>query len=448
MVTTFSIVPKVGIENIYDKLRSSVVKHLDNLQISDLNKASIREIVQLVNNIEKETSIGFVRMELGIPGLTTPEIIRNAEIEAIKKGVTSVYPMLDGLPMLKEEISKFLKLFLDIYVSPFNCMPTVGALQGSMLTFMVANRAVAKKEGTLFLDPGFNVHKTQCKVLGHTYETFEIRDFRGRKLYDKLKSIFKKGKISSLLYSNPNNPTWISFSEEELKYIGDLCNEFDVIVIEDMAYFGMDSRIDYSIPGQPPYQPTVAKYTDNYVLLISSSKTFSYAGQRLGMMIISDKLAQRNYPDLKRYYPTSNFRHSIIFGSFYALTAGAPHSPQYGLLAMLKAMNSGEYNIRKVVQTYAARAKRAKALFLKNGFNIVYDMDDEEPIADGFYFTVGYKNQNGHQLLKRLFMHGISALSLASTGSCMEGIRICCSLLDDEKIEVLEERLNLFNMAN
>jgi hypothetical protein len=53
------------------------------------------------------------------------------------------------------------------------------------------------------------------------------------------------------------------------------------VVIEDLAYFGMDFRKDISKPGVPPYQPTIAKYTDNYILLISTSKVFSYAGQRI-----------------------------------------------------------------------------------------------------------------------------------------------------------------------
>ena len=77
--------------------------------------------------------------------------------------------------------------------------------------------------------------------------------------------------------------------------------KYDVIVIEDLAYFGMDFRKDYSNPGLPPYQPTIGRYTDDYIILISSSKIFSYAGQRIGMMAISDHLFDRHYPDLLRY---------------------------------------------------------------------------------------------------------------------------------------------------
>ncbi|WP_218570498.1 hypothetical protein, partial [Pseudomonas sp. Kh7] len=81
---------------------------------------------------------------------------------------------------------------------------------------------------------------------------------------------------------------------------------------------GMDFRVDYSKPGVPPFQPTVAKYTDYYILLISSSKAFSYAGQRIGMMVMSNKMFGLKTPDLLRYYPTDQLGRAMIFGTVYA----------------------------------------------------------------------------------------------------------------------------------
>ena len=83
-------------------------------------------------------------------------------------------------------------------------------------------------------------------------------------------------------------------TEQELQIIGKLATEYDIIILEDLAYFAMDFRQDLSEPGKPPFQPTVAKYTDNYIFMISSSKLFSYAGQRLGLLCISDALFHKN----------------------------------------------------------------------------------------------------------------------------------------------------------
>ncbi len=406
--------------------------------------ASIREISHLVNIIEKETGIKFIRMEMGVPGLPASSIAIEAEIEALRNGAAAVYPDISGIPSLKAEASRFIKLFLNAGISAEGCIPTVGSMMGGMVSFLVANRNDRTKEGSLFLDPGFPVQKQQVKMLGHDYYSFDIYNFRGKKLKTKLESYLKTGKISSLVYSNPNNPAWICLDEEELSIIGELSNKYEVIVIEDLAYFGMDFRKDYSKPGVPPFQPTVAHYTKDYILLISSSKIFSYAGQRIGLMAISDHLFNRSYPDLLRYYSSDKFGHSAIFGALYGLSAGVAHSAQFGLAALLKAVNDGIYNYREDIKEYAEKAAVMKKLFLLNGFNITYDRDNDLPIADGFYFTISYPGMSGRELLGELLTYGISAITLDITGGEKEGLRACVSLVPREQFRDLGLRLVKF----
>lgn len=407
--------------------------------------ASIREISFLTDLIEKETGIPFIRMEMGIPGLQTPAVAIEAEINALQKGIASLYPNVAGISTLKMEASRFMKLFLNADIRPEGCIPTVGSMMGSILSFMVANRNDSTKGDTLFLDPGFPVHKQQVKMTGHDYQAFDIYNFRGKKLRNKLESYYETGKISSLLYSNPNNPAWICLNEEELGIIGELSNKYDVIVIEDLAYFGMDFRKDYSHPGVPPYQPSVAHFTDHYIILVSGSKIFSYAGQRIGLMAVSDKLFKRSYPDLRRYYSSDNFGHSLIFGALYGMTAGVPHSVQYGLAALFKTLNDGTYNYHDDVKVYERKASAMKNYFISNGFEIVYDTDLDLPVADGFYFTVGYPGMTGKKLLLELLRYGISSITLDITGSKREGLRACVSLIPWEMFPDLEKRLRKFN---
>lgn len=414
--------------------------------LPNIGRASIRELVRLVNEIERITGAKFVRMEMGVPGLEPPDIGIEAEISALKRGVASKYPMIDGVPELKRELKRFVKLFLNIDVQADGCIPTVGSMQGAMAAFMVANRSDASKEGTLFIDPGFPVQKQQCRVLGHDYQSFDVYDFRGSKLGPKLESCLKGGKVSTILYSNPNNPSWICFTEEELRIIGELATKYDAIVIEDLAYFGMDFRKDYSQPGHPPFQPTVAHYTDNWLLLISSSKAFSFAGERVAGMVISDYLFNRAYPDLGRYYSSTRFGYSMIFGALYSLSSGVNHSAQFGLAAMLKAANDGHFNFVEGVKEYGRRAAVVKKLFTENGFHLVYDTDVDLPLADGFYFTFSYPGMSGDELLEKLLFYGISAISLNITGSTrIEGLRACMSQIHPTQFAILEERLKQFH---
>jgi aspartate/methionine/tyrosine aminotransferase len=418
----------------------------DESELENLGTSTIREIVRLVNRIEEATGEKFVRMEMGVPGLNPPQIGTQAEIDALNRGVASKYPMIEGVTELKHETKRFVKLFLDIDVEEENCVPSVGSMQGGMAMLLVANRTDRNRKGTLFIDPGFPVQKQQCRVLGQDYGSFDVYNYRGEKLRAKLEEEFKNGNYSTVLYSNPNNPSWICFTDTELKIIAETADKYDVIVVEDLAYFGMDFRTDYSTPGKAPFQPTVAKYTDNYIFLISSSKAFSYAGQRVATLVMSPKLYNRRYPDLKRYYSTDKFGYSMIYGALYSLSSGVTHSAQFGLAAMLKAANDGNFNFLNDVKIYADRAYKMKKLMLENGFKIVYDKDEDKPLADGFYFTFSYPGLSGAQLLEELIYYGISAISLEITGSeHIEGLRACVSQTKEIQFAALEERLNAFN---
>ena len=418
---------------------------IDAFGIHPAGRATIRELVKIVNDIEGITGEEFIRMEMGVPGLDPTFVGVEAEMIALRKGVASKYPNIEGIRPLKEEAARFIKLFLDVDVEPSHCVPTVGAMMGGMASFMVVNRSDHNRTGTLFLDPGFPVQKQQCLVLGHSYGSFDLYDFRGDRLRAKMEEEIEKGQYSSILYSNPNNPSWICLNEQELKVIGELSLKHDLTVIEDLAYFGMDFRKDLSKPGRPPFQPSVAKYTDNYLLLISSSKAFSYAGQRIGMMIIAPALFERRYPDLRRYYTSDKFGHAMIYGALYALSAGASHTTQYALAAIFKAVNDGTYNYITEVREYGKKAAILKVLFQKYGFRIVYDMDLDEPIADGFYFTLSYPGFEGPQLVEELLYYGISAISLGITGSTRtEGLRACVSQVRRDQFEILDARLKCF----
>jgi len=414
--------------------------------LKNAGHASIREIVGLINKIEKETGIRYIRMEMGVPGLETPQIGIKAEVEALKRGVASKYPMIEGVEELKNEISRYLRLFVNIDLKPAYCIPTAGSMQGSMAAFMVACRRDVKKDTTLFIDPGFPVQKTQHHVLGLKYKSFDIYDFRGDRLKNKLKSYLEKGNISTIIYSNPNNPSWICFTEKELKIIGEMATAYDVVVLEDLAYITMDFRIDYGIPGKEPFQPSVAHYTDNYIILVSSSKVLSYAGQRVATMVISEKLFNREFKGLLRFFSTAGFGHSVIYESLYSMTAGAGHSAQYGLAAMLKAINDGAFAYLDEVKEYGEKAAVMKDLFVKNGFKLVYDHDEEKPLADGFYFTISRPGFSGVELMEELLYYGISAITLDITGSSRtEGLRACVSLVSREQFNDLEKRLQSFD---
>ncbi|MCP4151888.1 MAG: pyridoxal phosphate-dependent aminotransferase [bacterium] len=425
-----------------------VDKKIEAQGLKNLSHATIGELRVLTDGIEKESGQAYIRMEMGIPGIKPAKIAVEAEIKALKNGIAGIYPHFQGLPQLKEETARFVKLFLEVGAVPQCCLPTVGSMNGAYTAFMVAGRRDKTKDTILSLDPGFPMHKQIVKMIGLKHEGFDVSYHRGEALKEKLESHLKKGNISTLLYSNPNNPTWICLTPAELKIIGELATRYDVVVVEDLAYFGMDFREDYFVPGKPPYQPTVAKYTENYILLVSSSKIFSYAGQRVSMLIVSETLYRTKHNDLLRYYATGGFGEAIASGTILLTTAGVAHSAQYALAAVIKAVNDGTYHLTGEIKQYGEKAAVIKKMFIQNGFKILYDMDDNQPVADGFYFTIFYPGMDENTLVRQMLYHGISAMSLTAAGSEKRGLRICVSLIDKTQYPELEKRLALFYENN
>jgi len=414
------------------------------MQISDLTQATIREVKAIASAAETASGKEFIKMEMGVPGLAPSRIGVEAEIKALQEGIAQFYPDINGLPALKEAASEFVKAFINVDIAPEGCVPVTGSMQGTYASFLTASQTSSQKNTILFIDPGFPVQKQQCVVMGANYETFDVYNYRGDKLKDKLESYLEKGNICAIVYSNPNNPSWICLQEKELEVIGRLATKYDAVVLEDLAYFAMDFRKELSIPYQAPYQPTVARYTDNYVLLISASKAFSYAGQRIGVCCISNKLYHRSYEGYEQRYGGGTFGTVFIHRVLYALSSGTSHSAQYAMAAMMKAANEGVFNFRSEIKEYGRRAHLLKNIFLKHGFYLVYDNDLGDELADGFYFTIGYPGMTGGELMKELLYYGVSAIPLNTTGSEQEGLRACTSFIKENQYTLLEERMTLF----
>ena len=415
--------------------------------IQDFAKATIREVKGVAAHAEKESGVEFIKMEMGIPGLPAAQVGVDAQIKSLQDGIAHSYPDIQGLPALKEAASEFVKAFIGVDIHPEGCVPVCGSMQGTFASFLTCSQADKKKDTVLFIDPGFPVQKMQLQVQGTKYETFDVYNFRGEKLGPKLESYLTNGNICAIVYSNPNNPSWICMTDDELRTIGSLATKYDCIIMEDLAYFAMDFRRDIR-PFQKPYQPSVANYTDNYILLISGSKAFSYAGERIGVTCISDKLFHRHYHDLAERYEGLPFGPVFSTRMLYALSSGTSHSAQYAMAAMLKAAAEGKFDFRSEIKIYGDRAHKLKEIFTRHNFYIVYDKDLDQPIADGFYFTIGYPGMTSGELAHELMYYGVSAICLVTTGSEQEGLRVCTSFIRDEQYAALEERMAIFAENN
>ncbi|MBO4570721.1 MAG: pyridoxal phosphate-dependent aminotransferase [Bacteroidales bacterium] len=426
--------------------KEQVAEACKTLHVGDLATATIGDMVLVAQYLEKKTGIPFIRMDQGSPSLPMNRYGMEAEIEAVKSGIGSEYPPAGGVPELKKAASRFVKAFIDIDIDPAGCIPTTGSVAASFGAFIACTQRIPGKDKVLFIDPGFPIQKSQLRILGIGWKEFDIYHHRGAAaLKAKLEEELSSGDIGAIVYSNPNNPAWICLDESELEVVGTLATKYDAVVMEDLAYFCMDFRHKLGRPFQPPFVPTVARYTDNYILMLSASKIFSYAGQRIALCCISDDLYRRQYPAMaERYHDAGIFGSTLKASILYMITSGCTATTQYGYARMLELSCDGVIDFVEDIREYSRRAKRMKEIFCRHGFTVTYDWDVDEKVGDGFFFTLSYPGLTSGELVKELVCYGVSSISLSTTGSHRDGVRACTSRMRDDLYDVLEERMKQF----
>jgi aspartate/methionine/tyrosine aminotransferase len=408
----------------------------------DFTRLNIEELWMLICEIERKLGVKYLRMDFGIPGLPPPSTAIKAQIESLScASVASRYPPYGGIDEIKHAVSRFVKKFIGIEVGPECCITTCGSTEGAFITQAIAGRRNKNKDTMLYIEPGYPPTKAQAKFLGFKTRGIELYGPRGDSLIDAIASAASQGDIAAICWSSPNNPTWNVLTEYELNGIARICERNDIIAIEDATYFGMNHR-----NGRLP--ATIARYTDNYFLLLSASKMLSYAGERVGFIITSPAILNRSYDDLEETFGAKDVRRAIS-KTVFNLTAGAPHSAQYAVAALLEEINKGDYDLTGTLDEYARRAKAIKQIMLRKGFHLIYESVPGASIEDGFYFTIGFPGYSGPELTREMLYYGITTLPLEAFGSSRkDGVRACVALIDADSLNSLEERLEWFREDN
>ena len=154
--------------------RTLVDNIIRDLGIADFSRATIREVKAVAAQAEAASGVEFVKMEMGVPGLPPAAIGVEAEVEALRRGVASLYPDINGERMLKEEASRFVKAFVGVDVAPEGCVPVTGSMQGTFASSLTCTQCREGRDTVLFIDPGFPVQKQQLVVMGARAASFDV----------------------------------------------------------------------------------------------------------------------------------------------------------------------------------------------------------------------------------------------------------------------------------
>ena len=123
--------------------------------------------------------------------------------------------------------------------------------------------------------------------------------------FDDLVEKVKEAKL--LLLSNPHNPVGRSWDEDELRNLGEICAEKDVLIVSD------EIHADLTLPGHrhTPLASISEEIAEHTITCMAPSKTFNLAGLSTSSVIISNPALRKQYDD---YIESLHLKGGNLFG--------------------------------------------------------------------------------------------------------------------------------------
>jgi aspartate/methionine/tyrosine aminotransferase len=210
-------------------------------------------------------------------------------VEGVRRGGPQAYTEYRGGAELRDRLAGRLAAFTGRPISSQRELIITPGTQGAL--FLAIGATVTAGDRVAIVRPDYFANRKLVEFLGA--EIVPVRldylghtDRAGLDL-DQLESVFKSG-VRTFLFSNPNNPAGVIYSQAEIARIAELATTHGVTVIVDELY----SRLLYA--GQTyTHLRAAAVDPDKVVTIMGPSKTESLSGYRLGVAFGAAHLIDR-----------------------------------------------------------------------------------------------------------------------------------------------------------
>jgi len=244
-----------------------------NRRVKDLLESSTLAITARAKEL-KAKGDDVVNFAAGEPDFDTPETIKAAGIEAIKKGFTKYTPS-SGTVELREAISK---KFQDDNHLTYKLSQIVVSCGAKHSIYNLIQILVDEDDEVLIPAPFWVSYPEMVKLAGASFKIIPTTAKTQFKITAKQLSENVSGKSRVLILNSPSNPTGMVYSREELQAIADVCVKHHLYVISDEIYekliFDTTAYTSIAALGKEIYDLT---FTVNGV-----SKTYAMTGWRIG----------------------------------------------------------------------------------------------------------------------------------------------------------------------
>ena len=240
-------------------------------RVGQIAKSAIHEMTRLSKEVDDPAFLSWAK-----PTSDTPEHIKQAAADAIKKGLVGGYSENAGLPALREEIVRKLARDNGIEADPSEIMVTVGAIEGLAAAVMAV---IDPGDEVILPSPTYSTHIRQVVIASGKPVLVPTLEDKGFALDMEAIRQAITFKTKAFMFCTPNNPTGTVFTEAQLRQLAEVCLEHDLTIITDEAYeyFVFDDNRHFSIGSIPEMRKKV-------ISCYTFTKTYAMTGWRIGYL--------------------------------------------------------------------------------------------------------------------------------------------------------------------
>jgi len=245
-------------------------------RISRFKESVIREMTRLALHH------GAVNLAQGFPDFAAPPEVKKAAQDAIAADINQ-YPITWGAKPFRHALRDYYERFYGITLDPEReitvCCGSTEGMVASLLALLNPGDEI------VLFEPFYENYWPDSQLSGAVcrYVRTHLPDWA----FDpqELRAAFNR-RTRAMILNTPNNPTGRVFSENDLRIIAELCQEFDCLLITDEIY---EHILFDGARHLPPI--TLPGMRERCVLVNSLSKTFSVTGWRVGWVVAPPELA-------------------------------------------------------------------------------------------------------------------------------------------------------------
>lgn len=225
-------------------------------------------------NALKAAGHDVIGLGVGEPDFNTPDYIIAGATDAMQKGYTKYTPT-GGIPELKEAIIQKFKEDNDINYNSNEVIVTTGAKYALYAAFQAL---LDKGDEVIIPSPYWVSYPEHVKLAGGNpvfVEGLEENNFKIKQ--EQLEKVITN-KTKALVINSPSNPTGMMYSKEELKTLGEICLQHNIVIISDEIY----EKLIYTSEKHISIASLSEELKEQTIVINGVSKSHAMTGWRIG----------------------------------------------------------------------------------------------------------------------------------------------------------------------